>query len=118
PILNKGIGKSNIPKHPVVKHILQKYLLAAQFLFFFFRIVRRIIVSVFLDGREPARLRGVADQQPGDKSNPQGNETRKVKLAFPVGKQGDRHNGERTDESTPYIVRYIPDRHLGSPLFR
>ena len=114
--VNKSIRNSDIPQYLIIQNVLEKNLFSRQLLFRLGTIILRIIITIFFDRRQPARLRGIPDKNKRNNHdhNSRENECRRL----PRSEPNQTHREHDPDQTSPHVMGYIPDRHLRPSFFQ
>lgn len=74
-------------------------------------VVGWIVVPMFLDGGEAARLRCIPQEEEHEDRNARGDESIEIKLRAPIVKEEDAEQGKMGYESAADVVRAVPKRN-------
>ena len=115
--VDEGVGEGDEPERLVVEHVLEEDFLRREHGLALLAVVLRVVVAVFLDGRQPARLRRVAYEQVGYDGYDDGHHAGEPEGAFlPAAEPDETVGGHRAYQGAAHIVRAVPDGHLRAAL--
>ena len=127
--IDESVGQGDEPENLVLENVVDEEFFEGDFLFFSLGgLYRRVIVAVFVDGRQPAGLGRVAQRPPAENGQKKRHATREDEGCTPRvapsqhGEDGDSGGYEQSQRATADRVRRIPYRHfetafvLGEPV--
>ena len=118
--IHKRVRNRDRPEKFIAQHVAHKNFLEGKRALVFGRVVRRVVFFILLDRRQPAALRGVAQEKQNQSRHPGRDRRIKIKRRPPMTKPHHRPRGEHRNQRPTDIVRDVPRRDdfaalLGAP---